>query len=215
MDFRGTELKEGQYLSIAATVDLERTIKRSRFIASIRRAATRDEFDAEMRAIEKLYPKATHYCWAYRFNAMPILEHASDAGEPAGSAGRPILGALKKYSLSNTMAVVTRYYGGIKLGVKGLIASYGDTALMALEGAQRAIFEPMSLVRFISSYELYDILLARLDRHKISNSSIKAKFEEKISGEIEIPNSMREALEGELSRLSPGGKNFSYSISPR
>jgi uncharacterized YigZ family protein len=160
----------------------------------------------------RLYPKATHYCWAYRFNAPPILEHSSDAGEPAGTAGRPILGALKKNSLSNIMAVVTRYYGGVKLGVKGLIAAYGKTTLMALESCRIVTREPMSLLRFTCTYDLYNLLLARLDKYKISSESIMGEFAEHISGEILVPNSILSSLTSELSSLSPRGENFSYSI---
>lgn len=212
MEQRGEELISGQYLCVAEPVDRECVITRSRFIASIRVASNRAEFDSEMRAITRLYPKATHYCWAYRFNAFPILEHSSDAGEPAGTAGRPILGALKKNSLLNVMAVVTRYYGGVKLGVKGLIAAYGKTTLMALEGAQIVTREPASLLKFTCTYDLYNLLLARLDKYKISTDSIRGNFAERISGEIIIPNSKLLPLLSELSSISPRGESFSYSI---
>ena len=92
-------LLPGQYYSIAKNIDAEITIQRSRFIASLRKAKNREEVDSALKEIALSYPKASHYCWAYRFVGDPMLEHSSDAGEPSGTAGRPILGALKKYSL--------------------------------------------------------------------------------------------------------------------
>jgi uncharacterized YigZ family protein len=214
VDTGGLKLNEGQYLSIAEPVDYECVITRSRFIASLRRATNRTEFERELQEITRLYPKATHHCWAYRFEAHPILEHSSDAGEPPGTAGRPMLGALKKYSLSNIMAVVTRYYGGVKLGVKGLISAYGGTLLMALEHAEIVEREPMSRLNFICTYDLYNILLSRLVKFQISQEMIKTEFAEHVSGEIQVPNSILTALTKELASISPGGRNLSYTLLP-
>ena len=202
-----------QYLSIAAPADYEVTIKRSRFIASIRYASERREFDEAHKEIVSLYPKATHYCWAYRFAETPLLEHASDAGEPAGSAGRPILGALKKYSLLNVMAVVTRYYGGVKLGVPGLISAYGDTTALAIRETSIIVRKPMQTVKFKCSYDLYNIFLDMLKRHQVVSDDIKAIFEEDISGEFKISVSGFGALEIELSGFRHRGGAFEYSLS--
>jgi uncharacterized YigZ family protein len=205
-------LSEGQYFSISDSIDHEITIQRSRFIASLRRVTDHSGFNSNMKEISGLYPKATHYCWAYRFSGSPVIEHSSDAGEPAGTAGRPILGALKKHAVSNIMAVVTRYYGGIKLGVKGLIAAYGSVIDAALENADIVILEPASLLTFTCSYELYNILLSRIDKAGIKNSSIKANFLDNISGEMEIPNSILLTLSKELEGISAHNHSFSYQV---
>jgi uncharacterized YigZ family protein len=213
MEQRTPALKDGQYLSIESPADYETTIKRSRFIASLRYASDRREFDEAHRKITLRYPKATHYCWAYRFAENPILEHASDAGEPAGSAGRPILGALKKYSLLNVMALVSRYYGGVKLGVPGLISAYGDTTALAIQEASIIVREPMQTVKFKCSYGLYNIFLDMLKRHKVASDDVKAIFEEDISGEFKIPVSGFSALEIELSDFRHRGGAFEYFLS--
>ena len=207
-------LEEGQYLSISQPIDFEQTIQRSRFIASIRRVQNRSEFDSEMKKIMQLYPKATHYCWAYRFCDSGIQEHATDAGEPAGTAGRPILGALKKHSLLNVMAVVTRYYGGVKLGVKGLIAAYGQTALLGIEQGEIIVCEANSTLRFQCDYDLYNIFLARLEREKVDISKMHVVFTEFISGEITMPNSLLARLLPFLKNLSPGRSGFDFSLQP-
>jgi len=202
---------DGPYLSIENPVEYSLTIQRSKFIASLRVTQKRAEFESKMDEIIHLYPKATHYCWAYRFRGNPPTEHSSDSGEPSGAAGRPILGALKKHSLLNIMAVVTRYYGGVKLGVKGLIAAYGNVTLLAIESANIIETEPSSRIFFSCSYELYNLLLSRLTKNSISASDIDAQFSHLISGEINVLNSKLKAISAELDSLSPSGDSFSYS----
>jgi uncharacterized YigZ family protein len=205
-------LKDGQYLTIEIPTDCEITVQRSRFIASLRVAKKRADFDREMTAINRTFPKATHYCWAYRFNDNTVLEHSSDAGEPSGTAGRPILGALKKFSLLNIMAVVTRYYGGIKLGVKGLISAYSLATIEAIEKSTIVVAEPKSLITFTTSYDLYNLLLSRLENHGIPPANIQADFAESISGEITVPHSLRESVLRELDNIASTKPNFSFSV---
>ncbi|MDR0616038.1 MAG: YigZ family protein [Synergistaceae bacterium] len=201
-----------KFLSIVSSIDVELTVQRSRFIASLRQVDNRPEFDAALKGIISRYPKATHYCWGYRFFESPVIEHSSDAGEPAGTAGRPILGALKKHSLQNIMAVVTRYYGGIKLGVKGLIAAYGNSTLLAIEKSTIITDEPKSLLRFKCSYDLYNIFTSRLERCLDDCSSLKAEFTEIVSGTVLIPDSILPFLGAELDSLFPDAKSFIYDI---
>ena len=164
-----------------------------------------------MKEINSLYPKATHYCWAYRFATNPVLEHCSDAGEPAGTAGRPILGALKKNNLLNILAVVTRYYGGIKLGVKGLINAYGESTSHAVAEAQIITDEPQALVRFTINYELYNTFLARI-KTITDTSNIEASFTEHISGEFQIAAALMDPLKALLDTLSPSGGGITYTF---
>lgn len=198
-------LKDGQYLSIAAPVDFELNIKRSRFIASLRNVSCRSDFEVALKKINILYPKASHYCWAYRFFGNPISEHASDAGEPTGSAGRPILGALKKNFLLNVMAVVTRYYGGIKLGISGLIFAYGEVTSQAILKTEIITREPMGSFDFICSYEMYNLLLDTLKRHQVSSEDVKTVFGETIFGEFEIPSKEIEILLKEFDEMKYRG----------
>ncbi|GHV51692.1 hypothetical protein FACS1894216_06340 [Synergistales bacterium] len=203
-------MEDGQYLTIASPVDFEMTVKRSRFIASLRAAEDRAAFDSEMKNIAVLYPKATHHCWAYRFTGSPPTEHCSDAGEPSGSAGRPILGALKKHGLLNITAIVTRYYGGVKLGVHGLIEAYGGCALEAVKTAGIIIREKTFRVSFSCSYGLYNILLAALEKHGIPSSDTEASFTDAINGYFTAPQSILPALLPALEAISPGKDSFSF-----
>jgi uncharacterized YigZ family protein len=207
-----SQKQSAKYLSVAFPVDAEITVQRSRFIASLRRAANRNQFDLALKEIISTYPKATHYCWGYRFHASPVQEHSSDAREPAGTAGRPILGSLKKFSLQNIMAVVTRYYGGIKLGVKGLIAAYGDSTMAAIEIATIISDEPKLSLYFKCKYETYNILLSRLERFHLETSSISANFTDFVAGHLPVPVSIISPLKNELDSISSRGNAVIYEI---
>ena len=101
----------------------------------MRTVLSADEAAEIIKKFPEIYPKANHHCWAYRIGTGTALEHCSDAGEPSGTAGRPILGVIKRHELTNTLIVVTRYFGGIKLGVRGLIDAYKAAAELAVEQA--------------------------------------------------------------------------------
>jgi uncharacterized YigZ family protein len=105
----------------------EITIQRSRFIAHISRAESESEAQEFILAIKKKYWDATHNCSAYLIGENDHIQKANDDGEPSGTAGVPILEVLKKRNLKDTVVVITRYFGGVKLGAGGLIRAYGKS----------------------------------------------------------------------------------------
>jgi uncharacterized YigZ family protein len=111
--------------------------KGSRFVATVVPVTDEPAARAAVRAIEHELPGATHHCWALRLH-RPSLERAVDAGEPSGSAGRPILAALVGRDVVDACLVVTRWFGGTKLGVGGLVRAYGGAAAAALDLAPLA-----------------------------------------------------------------------------
>lgn len=118
--------------TLAGRVEYGVIIKHSRFLA---RAAPVDSPEAALAFLAEVGdPGATHNCWAYRIGAQYRF---SDDNEPAGTAGRPILAAIDGQSLDSVVAVVTRWYGGIKLGAGGLARAYGGTAAECLRRAER------------------------------------------------------------------------------
>ncbi|GAB2539584.1 IMPACT family protein [Brachybacterium huguangmaarense] len=130
-------------LVLASTAQAELTVSRSRFLARLERAATVSEADAVIRAARTAAPGARHHCSAMILEGteesgrapMP-LTRSSDDGEPAGTAGMPILLALQGAHLVDVVAVVTRHFGGIKLGTGGLARAYGDAVAGALADAR-------------------------------------------------------------------------------
>ncbi|MDI3525620.1 MAG: hypothetical protein PWP60_854 [Candidatus Atribacteria bacterium] len=138
------------------------SIERSRFIAKSFRIASPQEARKVLKEVVKKFPDATHHCFAWRIGVEKTEEFASDAGEPPGSAGRPILGAIKKYQLTNTMVVVVRYFGGKKLGVKGLIKAYGEAAQLVLAKSGTQEFRPEASFVFEVAPAHFNLFIARL-----------------------------------------------------
>ncbi|MCM3602666.1 YigZ family protein [Robertmurraya korlensis] len=113
------------YQTIKGYGEHEIVIEKSRFIAHISRAETEEEAIEFIQSIKKKHWNATHNCSAYLIGEHDLIQKANDDGEPSGTAGVPILEVLKKRKLKDTVVVITRYFGGIKLGAGGLIRAYG------------------------------------------------------------------------------------------
>jgi uncharacterized YigZ family protein len=108
----------------------------SKFIASAFPVYSEEDWQKKIQEVKKLHPKARHYCYAYRLGFDKNNFRANDDGEPSGTAGRPILGQIDHFDLTNTFIVVVRYWGGTKLGTSGLINAYKNAALDALQKAE-------------------------------------------------------------------------------
>lgn len=121
----------------------EIVIKKSRFLSFIKRTESEEEAKAFIADIKKEHKAATHNCSAYIVGKSALIQKADDDGEPQGTAGVPILEVLKKEELYNVAVVVTRYYGGIKLGAGGLIRAYSQGASSAVQEAGRAVEVPV------------------------------------------------------------------------
>jgi uncharacterized YigZ family protein len=110
--------------------------KGSKFLAYCFPMYQIEELDNILNALKKLHPKARHICYAYRCGFDKTIFRANDDGEPSGTAGKPILGAIDSFNLTNSLVAVVRYFGGTKLGASGLIHAYKISARDALENAQ-------------------------------------------------------------------------------
>ncbi|WP_144498602.1 YigZ family protein [Bacillus pumilus] len=121
-----------RYLTVKSRGEHEIVIEKSRFICHIQRAASEEEAQAFIQSIKKQHWNATHNCSAYLIGEHDLIQKANDDGEPSGTAGVPMLEVLKKRKLKDTVVVVTRYFGGIKLGAGGLIRAYGKSVSEAI-----------------------------------------------------------------------------------
>ncbi|MEV7111399.1 YigZ family protein [Streptomyces anulatus] len=122
-----------QYRTVARAGVHESEINRSRFLCSLAPAATEQEAQDFVARVRKEHPSASHNCFAYVIGADASVQKASDDGEPGGTAGTPMLQMLMRREVRYTAAVVTRYYGGVKLGAGGLIRAYGGVVGEALD----------------------------------------------------------------------------------
>lgn len=110
--------------------------KMSKFIAIAQPASSADEAKALIKAIANKYHDARHCCWAYMIGTQRDEYLSSDNGEPSGTAGKPILGQINSFGLTNVVIAVVRYFGGIKLGTSGLIVAYREAARAAIEAGE-------------------------------------------------------------------------------
>ncbi|MFF8606484.1 YigZ family protein [Streptomyces sp. NPDC015346] len=122
-----------QYRTLAREGVHETEINRSRFICALAPVATEREAQDFVARVRKEHPTATHNCFAYVIGADAAVQKASDDGEPGGTAGAPMLQMLMRREVRYVAAVVTRYYGGVKLGAGGLIRAYGGVVGEALD----------------------------------------------------------------------------------
>lgn len=123
------------YLTVDGVTENTVEIKRSKFIATLSHVENGEDAEAFVRAVRKRYPDATHNCYAYIADELGNETRFSDDGEPGGTAGQPMLEVLKKRGVVRAAVVVTRYFGGIKLGAGGLVAAYTDSVSEVLDAA--------------------------------------------------------------------------------
>ncbi|MFT9849077.1 YigZ family protein [Aneurinibacillus sp. REN35] len=124
-----------RYLTVRPMGSTEIEINRSRFISYVKRVETPEDAVAFIQEIKKKHWDATHNCSAYIVGENDQFQKMDDDGEPSGTAGKPILEVIKKKGLKDTAVVVTRYFGGIKLGAGGLIRAYGKSASAGVRAA--------------------------------------------------------------------------------
>ncbi|MBN2460199.1 MAG: YigZ family protein [Candidatus Cloacimonetes bacterium] len=150
--------------SITDPVVCECKVKRSLFVAHLQPTISLDEAKGFIRRINIDHKNASHNCWAYIIGYTGDTFHFSDAGEPSGTAGKPIFNTLNKYRLTNITAVVTRYFGGIKLGVRGLITAYSNIVDMAVQQSSMIEIVRMQKIRIQTDYDFIEKLQYQLEK---------------------------------------------------
>lgn len=140
------------YLTLARPSEAIFREKMSKFLAFAHPASTVEEAKAVIAQYQKKYFDARHVCWAYMLGFERTDFQSNDNGEPSGTAGKPILGQINSFGLTDTVIVVVRYFGGIKLGTSGLIAAYREAAHHSLEEAEIVERKVMKQIEFTFPY---------------------------------------------------------------
>lgn len=167
------------YFTIKDVQRAEIKIKSSKFIATVSSVNSLDNAIDFLSKIRAEFFDATHNCFAYRIGWDGSTFRASDDGEPSGSAGKPILFSIQKFDVSDVIVVVTRYFGGTKLGVGGLVRAYSDAAELALEKCEKQIINRTKSVKINCRYEEISIIKRLIEQWAVS-------FEETYSDAVEI-----------------------------
>ncbi len=165
----------------------ELIIKNSKFITLIFKIQTKEEIKLLLEKTKRSYPKANHYCYAY---IISDYKKSSDDGEPGGTAGTPMLNILEKEQLTNVLAIVIRYFGGIKLGAGGLTRAYSKSITKALEAINK-----IELVKGVQLEIEFDYASQKEIDHILKNSTIIEKiFLDKITYKVLVTNQIYQKL---------------------
>jgi len=172
----------------------ERTISRSRFICTLARVSTTEEAQGFVREMNAAFADATHNCWAYVVGPPGSTSRIgmSDAGEPHGTAGRPMLTVLLHSGVGDVAAVVTRYYGGTKLGTGGLVKAYGGAVQEALAILERTERVEYVTLRLTLPYAAITTIRRILPAHEATLES--ESYAESAELEIKLPRAHIDAL---------------------
>lgn len=144
-----------EYRTIRQDGQAQEEIKKSRFICHAKRVYSEEEARDFIAAIKKEHYKATHNCSAFIVGEKSEIKRTSDDGEPSGTAGVPMLGVLENHQLTNVCFVVTRYFGGIKLGAGGLIRAYAGSVALAIKEIGLSEIKEQAGLRLKMSYSQY------------------------------------------------------------
>ena len=194
------------YLTIGKTGQHELIIKKSKFICSLARTETVEEAQEFIEQVSKKYHDATHNTYAYTLGLNDNQVKASDNGEPSGTAGIPELKALQLMKLKNVTAVVTRYFGGIKLGAGGLIRAYSNSVTEAAQniGVVKCVMQ--QLIQFSIPYNRIDEINHYLEVNRISIAS--QEYTTNVTIQIYLDLDQIQKVEDSLINLLSGKVEF-------
>ena len=190
-----------EFTSVSKEFRHEYIVDKSRFITTISPCTTEEEAQAFIVRINKEFWDATHNCTAYALGPKQEQQRSSDNGEPSGTAGKPMLEVLKKTGITNVAVVVTRYFGGIKLGAGGLIRAYSHSVAETLGLAPKELHTTRAQLQATIDYALYGAVERFLQDKKLH---YEANFGEHVTVTILVPPTDVEGIQKELQDMSHG-----------
>ncbi|HXT49329.1 MAG TPA: YigZ family protein [Gemmatimonadaceae bacterium] len=190
----------------------EQAINRSRFICTIDRVEAATEAQQLLREMGEEFPDATHSCWAYLIGRPGSTDRIgmSDAGEPHGTAGRPMLTVLQHSGVGDIAAVVTRYYGGTNLGNGGLVKAYGGTVQLALATMPRRERIEYAEMTVVAGYENISAVLQLIPRFEADvlaedyGVRVTIRLRVPLSVRAEFERALRDATRGQIELIDSG-----------
>ena len=185
-----------EYRTIQQDGQIEIDIKKSRFICHLKRVTSEEEARSFIQQIKKEHYKATHNCSCFILGEKSEIKRSSDDGEPSGTAGIPMLTVLEKQELTNVVAVVTRYFGGIKLGAGGLIRAYGGAVAEGVRELGSVLVKEQVGLEIELSYAQYQEFHNWLQKHNLMEH--EPQFLEQVTTTIYTDEERVEALLADL-----------------
>ena len=185
-----------EFRTIKEDGQVQEEIKKSRFICHAKRVYSEAEARDFITAIKKEHYKATHNCSAFIVGERSEIKRTSDDGEPSGTAGVPMLGVLENHNLTNVCVVVTRYFGGIKLGAGGLIRAYAGSVALAVKEIGIIEIKEQAGIAIQMSYAQYQEYSNFLREHKLTE--IDTNFTDQIDTIIYVDKEEKENIKSAL-----------------
>ncbi len=194
---------EAERLVPLGKAQAEIEIDNSRFIASLASASSVEEARDFIKQTSQTFADASHHVPAFIIgHGRSVITHASDAGEPAGTAGQPALRVLQGSGLGNVVVVVTRYFGGIKLGTGGLVKAYTEAVKTVLLETKRARLVHTVDLRLIFAYNFFDQIQKMAANYE--GVELDKQFTEEVTLNLRLQKAYLEAFNRELQELSRG-----------
>ncbi len=195
------------FLQIKEPVRTEIKIKGSRFIASARQVKTEEEANAAVEEIKKEFHDATHNCYAWKVGHGKKMRYRyNDDGEPNNTAGLPILKSIDNRKLSNILVVVTRYFGGVKLGTGGLIRAYSKATVDALREAGIEKGFLVETMQFKVGFEFVNLIHSLIANHKAA--LLDTNYDEDVTFTVEVRASTHKEFKTKLKDGTNGQVEF-------
>lgn len=185
-----------EFRTIKEDGQVQEEIKKSRFICHAKRVYSQDEARDFITAIKKEHYKATHNCSAFILGERSEIKRTSDDGEPSGTAGVPMLGVLENHNLTNVCVVVTRYFGGIKLGAGGLIRAYAGSVALAVKEIGIIEIKEQAGIAIQMSYAQYQEYSNFLKEHNLME--LETNFTDQIDTIIYVDKEEKENIKSAL-----------------
>ena len=185
-----------EYRTIKEDGQVQEEIKKSRFICHTKRVYNEEEARDFISAIKKEHYKATHNCSAFIVGERSEIKRTSDDGEPSGTAGVPMLGVLENHNLTNICVVVTRYFGGIKLGAGGLIRAYAGSVALAVKEIGIIEIKEQAGIQIHMTYAQYQEYGNFLKEHNLME--LETNFTDQVDTMIFIEKEKKDGIKADL-----------------
>ena len=185
-----------EYRTIKENGQVQEEIKKSRFICHAKRVYSEEEARDFITAIKKEHYKATHNCSAFIVGERSEIKRTSDDGEPSGTAGIPMLGVLENHNLTNVCVVVTRYFGGIKLGAGGLIRAYAGSVALAVKEIGIIEIKEQAGIQIHMTYAQYQEYGNFLKEHNLIE--LETNFTDQVDTMIFIDKEKKDGIKADL-----------------
>lgn len=194
------EVLVASYTTLSGRSEAIYTEQRSKFFAFAIPVESEAAAMEEVQNFRKRYYDARHVCWAYRIGKEVPVERLNDDGEPSSTAGKPILGQMLSYGLTDLLIVVVRYFGGVKLGTSGLIVAYRTAAEEAIKAGDMVEVTLYSHYRLFFPFDLINPVMILLRQYEAETLLSDADLEGHI-WEVKVPNSRAKEFEEALTVL--------------